>query len=311
MASPIFPSPKDSAPALANEHIVSAFFVFSIVESVPAATYLWSVPSNGWFILLCVALPAGLGGATAWAMVCGRLAQVRWSQAARAGAVGGVLSPLYLFAGLCVVALLYPGEETSSEAILGLIAGLLYLFPLVGLLAAYMTLMGLVAGLINWAMGNCSADGIKTSSGKGFFTSHALRMWMAQFATAFLVFMIPGFVTAVMLFSPWQTSFATLAAGLSGATAWILVCGRLRQLAWWRAVLGGALAGILVHPCFWFLASLSSRSFRPEDSMPYPHDLGIYTNALGSFGNLGLFTVPAAIVAGLTYRAWADYRGLN
>ncbi len=163
MASPILPSPNANAPALAIERIVSAFFVFSIVEAVPVALYLWSGPSNWWFVLLCVALPAGLGGATAWAMVCGRLAQVRWSQGVRAGAVGGVLGLLYLFAGLCVVILFYPGEETWSEAILGLIAALLMSYWLVVPLAVCMTLMGLVAGFINWALMRRISSGVGPS----------------------------------------------------------------------------------------------------------------------------------------------------
>lgn len=172
MFSTIAPAPRGNAPPPPKGQFWSAFFLFSIVAIVAATMFiLWEFSRNDssgfdrWvflflivFLLLVVGLPAGLGGATAWTMVCGRLRQVAWWRAALAGAVSGILSPVYLCVGAWLVSLFFHwGEETLSqptqpigEQISGFVVVLLFLM-------VYTIPVGLVAGFIYRALGNPSA----------------------------------------------------------------------------------------------------------------------------------------------------------
>lgn len=128
-------------------------------------------------------------------------------------------------------------------------------------------------------------------------------------AVAFVVFSLVGFAVAGIVFAQapnwWLGSaVAAVAAGLGGASAWLPVCGRAPRPAWWRAGVAGAFAGVLLHPYYWLI------SFTLSGDLPSAADLlhGVVFSLLA----VGLITVPAGMVAGLSCRALASLgRGRN
>jgi hypothetical protein len=129
--------------------------------------------------------------------------------------------------------------------------------------------------------------------------------WTGWAAFAFGVFAVLGFAIAGLVFAQapnwWSGSALTaVAAGLGGASAWLLVCGRAPRPAWWRAGVAGALAGVLLHPYYWLIAfSLT---------LELPSIANLLQGILFSLSVVGVITVPAGVLAGLSCRALASLR---
>jgi hypothetical protein len=129
--------------------------------------------------------------------------------------------------------------------------------------------------------------------------------WTRQAASACGVFALLGFAVAGVVFAGaprWWTGTATaaVAAGLGGASAWPLVCGRTARPPWWRAGVAGAVAGVLLHPYYWLLAGVGSGEV-PTLAM-------VVEGSLLSLLVVGVITVPAGAAAGLCWRAAAFVR---
>jgi hypothetical protein len=115
----------------------------------------------------------------------------------------------------------------------------------------------------------------------------------------FCVFTPIAFAVSAYLFSNdqgvWLGAGVTgISAGLGGAMGWAIACGRLARPAWWRVVVSGILAGLLVHPWFNFLGACIS-------SQP----ISLRVLLTGSFFTLlvmGVLTLPAGVFAALCCR---------
>jgi hypothetical protein len=110
--------------------------VFTALGFATCVLVFWAAPAQ-WPGLVLAASAAGLGGATGWAAVCGRLSQPAWWRAALAGALGGVLLHPYLF--LLVGCL--SGEFLSPS---DLLKGCLFSLLVVGVITVP---MGILAAL--------------------------------------------------------------------------------------------------------------------------------------------------------------------
>ena len=108
------------------------------------------------------------------------------------------------------------------------------------------------------------------------------------------IFALVGFAAAVALFwqAPriWEGSIvAGLAAGTGGFLGWTALCAGWAKPAWWRSLLAGVVAGIAVHPLyFFFLCALQRNWMAPSDFL------------IGSMFSLlvaGVITIPAGVVS--------------
>ena len=91
------------------------FGVFAVSGFVTSAVVFAKAP-NLWLGSAGAAVAAGLGGATGWAVTCGRLPRPAWWRVAIAGGLGGVfLHPYFWFLGGCLSGRL----PTMSEVLTG------------------------------------------------------------------------------------------------------------------------------------------------------------------------------------------------
>lgn len=127
--------------------------------------------------------------------------------------------------------------------------------------------------------------------------ANVIRAFAARAAVVMVVFTALGFATALVVFSheTWSSwALAGIAAGFGGVTGWAIACGRLGCPAWWRAAVAGLLAGVLLHPYYWFLAASTSYTD--------PSPSNILQGSLLSLMVIGVVTVPVGLGAALCCR---------
>jgi hypothetical protein len=130
-------------------------------------------------------------------------------------------------------------------------------------------------------------------------TARVAAAWAEQITLVFCVFTPIAFVVGAYLFSDapgfWLAAGVTgISAGLGGAMGWAIACGRLARPAWWRVLISGILAGLLVHPWFLFLGACIS--FQPISFRD------LLTGWLFSLLVMGVVTLPAGVLAALCCR---------
>jgi hypothetical protein len=113
------------------------------------------------------------------------------------------------------------------------------------------------------------------------------------------VFTVLAFFTSIVVFDQapnrWSGSVAPAgAAGIGGLIAWAAICGRTSRPGWGQAAAAGALAGVLLHPCFWLLGAMQAGQLICISDLVRGSMLSLLV--------VGIITVPAGVVAGLCCR---------
>ena len=130
-------------------------------------------------------------------------------------------------------------------------------------------------------------------------THEMKRSWLSQLALVSAIFTLLGFCTSIVVFwnAPrfWSGSAQSgLAAGIAGGMVWMLLCGNRSRPAYWRTILAGMLAGVILHPIYVLLISCFAGEWVA------PADLIVGSMFLLLIG--GVIAVPSGVLAALACR---------